>query len=65
MVTYRHTWGEHRVYYNDQAGHLQQFPASWTDALAPDPFVVVADGRSVFRFDDLLRLVELIERLKP
>jgi len=39
-------------------------PASWTDAVAPDPFVVVADGRSPVRIDDMLRLALLLQELE-
>jgi hypothetical protein len=43
---------------------LAYFPASWTDRGAADPFVVLSAGRSVARFEDLLRLVELVRDLK-
>jgi Family of unknown function (DUF5372) len=39
-------------------------PASWTDVAQADPFAVLARGRSRVRFEDLLRLVILIEELK-
>jgi Family of unknown function (DUF5372) len=35
-------------------------PASWTDIVSPDPFLVTSDSRSSFRVEDLLRLVELM-----
>ena len=50
-------------YYNDNE-QLAYFPASWTDAGQTDPFVVLSAGRAVSRFEDLLRLVKLIEDLK-
>ena len=37
---------------------------AWTDAGQADPFVVLSRGRAVVRFEDLLRLVKLIEDLK-
>jgi hypothetical protein len=37
---------------------------AWTDAGQADPFVVLSAGRAVSRFEDLLRLVKLIEDLK-
>jgi hypothetical protein len=61
MLTYRHTWGEDRVYYHDEAGKLCQVPAGWTDVLGRDPFVVVAAGRAPFRVVDLLELCRLID----
>jgi hypothetical protein len=59
-VTWRQSWGENRVYYHDANGRLCSFPASFTSMARVDPFVVVAAGRSYFRVEDLLRLVQLI-----
>ena len=63
MVTYRFNWGEDRVYFHDEDGQLVSLPAAWTSAVPPDPFVVVADGRSAFHFQQLLRLVVLLRQL--
>ncbi len=38
-------------------------PAEWTDAVAADPFVVVAAGRTPFHVEGLLQLSELVARL--
>jgi hypothetical protein len=62
-VWYRPNWGEHRVYYHDQEGHLCSIPASWTTLAALDPFVAVAAGRSLFRVADLLALARLCAQL--
>jgi hypothetical protein len=43
---------------------MAYFPATWTDAGPSDPFIVLSRGRAVGRFEDLLRLVKLIEDLK-
>jgi len=43
---------------------LIALPASWTDVIAIDPFVAVAEGRSLFRADDLWELAELVGRLQ-
>ena len=64
LVTYRHNWGEDRVYFHNAEGRLSSIPACWTTAVAPDPFVAVAGGRSFFRYEDLLQLVELMEKLR-
>ena len=61
----KHTWGERRVFVFDEEGQLFSFPAGWTDADPPDPFVAVSAGRSLFRVEDLLELAALIERLRP
>ncbi|MCO5172375.1 MAG: Y4bD/Y4pK family protein, partial [Planctomycetes bacterium] len=60
LVAHKHTWGEHRVYFLDSEGKLRSLPASWTSAVDPDPFLVVSAGRALFRFEDLLRLVDLV-----
>lgn len=64
LVSYRQAWGEHRVYFYDSEGRLRALAATWTDAVAQDPFVVVAGGRSSFRVEDLARLAELVEMHK-
>ena len=61
LVTYRHNWGEDRVYYHDDRGKLCLIPASWTSVFPTDPFVVIAEGRSRFRVADLLKLSRLID----
>jgi hypothetical protein len=62
-VTYRHNWGEDRVYFHDSAGKLNSIPACWTTVVAEDPFVAMAGNRCFFRFEDLLQLVAFVERL--
>jgi len=68
LITYLHTWGENRVYFQQQESeHLVSVPASWTDVAAEDPLVQLAAGRSLFRAPDLLELVQMVEesRRKP
>ena len=62
LVTYRHNWGEDRVYFHDSSGVLRSIPACWTTVLPGDPFVVLAAGRCLFRYDDLLKLADLVEK---
>ena len=62
LVTYRHNWGEDRVYFHDGEGMLSSIPACWTTVMTEDPFVAIAGGRCFFRYEDLLRLVELVGR---
>jgi len=45
-------------------GDVVSLPAGWTDAVAPDPFVVVAAGRAPFRTADLLAAADLVARLR-
>ena len=60
-MTYRHNWGENRVYFHDEQGQLAAIPADWTSVAPPDPFVVVSGGRSLFCFEDLLELARLLQ----
>ena len=64
LVTYRNNWGEDRVYFHDGKGRLSSIPAGWTTVVAPDPFVAMASGRCLFRYEDLIKLVELVEKLR-
>ena len=51
------------MYFHDEGERLVALPAAWTDLLPPDPFVVVAKGRSAFRANDLWELVQLLRRV--
>jgi hypothetical protein len=64
LVTYRHNWGEDRVYFHDSGGVLRSIPASWTTVLPEDPFVVLAAGRCLFRYEDLVKLADLVEKAR-
>ena len=52
------------MYFHDAQGALRSIPACWTTVVAPDPFVEIADGRCFFRYEDLLQLVALMEKLR-
>jgi hypothetical protein len=52
------------VFYYTADGQVAYFPAAWTDAGQVDPFVVLSGGRAVGRFEDLLRLAQLIQDRK-
>jgi uncharacterized protein DUF5372 len=64
FIEHRHNWGEDRVYLRGGDGELFCLPAGWTDAVAPDPFTVIAAGRCPFTTDDLLALADLVDRLR-
>lgn len=64
LVTYKKAWGEDRVYFHNDGGRLHRMPVGWTSVEPPDPFKTVAAGRCRFTTEDLLRLVDLIGRLK-
>ena len=65
FVERRHNWGEDRVYYRDQRGHLASLPARWTSVEAEDPWLAASAGRSSFRPADLSELAALVARLRP
>ena len=61
LVESKTCWGGPRVYFCDRDGRLRSLPTAWTSMEPADPFVETADGRSAFRLDDLLHLVELLK----
>jgi hypothetical protein len=63
LLDYRQTWGEHRVYFRDGSGGFCALPAGWTDAVEPDPFVVVSRGRAFFTARELTQLAALVAAL--
>ncbi|MCC7083479.1 MAG: hypothetical protein IT427_00565 [Pirellulales bacterium] len=63
LVTYRHNWGEDRVYFYDDRGNLTSLPASWTSVVSKDPFREVAAGRCLLRFIDLSELIALARQI--
>lgn len=60
-VSSRHS---ERIWVVGPDGTRLGFPASWTSMAAPDPWLVVAGGRSPFRLDDLLAVADGIERIR-
>ena len=44
-------------------GSAFSLPKRWTSEAVPDPFDVIAQGRTHFRADDLVELVELLTGL--
>jgi hypothetical protein len=62
LIECRPTWGEYRVFFQDDSGQLRRLPRQWTDLGPADPTLIVGAGRAHFRYDDLCRLVDLIGR---
>jgi len=60
----RQTWGQDRVFFFHADGVQYSMPRAWTDFGDEDPFVMLAAGRSPFRIEDLLAMVELLDRLR-
>jgi len=65
FIASRQNWGEDRVPFFDEDGVRRSLPRAWTDAADVDPFVALAAGRSPFRVEDLLELVERIAAHAP
>ena len=63
-MTYCHNWGEDRVFFHDPQGRWTSVSAAWTTVLPEDPFVTLAKGRYLFQYEDLLKLSDLMERLR-
>jgi hypothetical protein len=64
LVASAHAWGEHRVFFRAPGEfRVRSLPAAWTDVEGPDPFVVLAAGRTCFRVADLLALARLVAEL--
>ena len=58
----RNSWGREWLDFHDTTGAPSAIPIAWTDRAEPDPFVMVAAGRCHLRFEDLLRLVGMVEQ---
>jgi hypothetical protein len=54
---------ECRVLFFNAKGRRSSVPLHWTDIGAEDPFVAISAGRALFRVEDLLGLVRLIEEI--
>jgi len=63
LLIHQRNWGEDRVYFTNDADKLVSVPANYTDVNACDPFIVISAGRSRFRYEDLLNLVQLTQCL--
>jgi hypothetical protein len=60
LVVTKLLWGEERVTLEHPDASLHSVPVGWTDARPPDPYLQVGRGRSRFRVEDLLGLVDLV-----
>ena len=61
IVSLKQGWGENRVFYRQKDGNITSIPACWTSVYEPHPFNTISNGRSVFRFQELLELARLVE----
>ena len=57
-------WGQERVFFRErEQARVRSLPASWTDLVDADPFLVIAAGRCFCRPEDLLQLAVLLAGL--
>jgi hypothetical protein len=52
-----------RLLLREDEEHVWSVPRQWTDAVAPDPEVIIGKGRGVLRVADLLELAGLVSHL--
>jgi len=45
-------------------GSLCLVPASWTDFFQPDPYLMIGEGQSHFRVEDLIALADLLRGIE-
>jgi len=63
LVEVRRNWSETTIFFRGASPFLTSIPAAWTTFCEPDPFVVLTDGRSAFRCEDLLALRRHLDTL--
>lgn len=64
FIVSKQLWGELRVTLELPEGSVFSVPVSWTDFLPLDPYLSIGGGRSRFRVEDLLLLVDLLVRVE-
>jgi hypothetical protein len=52
-----------KVFFYDENGHRKLVPGDWTDIVTEDPYIKIAEGRSLFRYEDLVQLASLIQNI--
>ncbi len=62
LLDHGYRWGQERVFFREQA-RVRSLPASWTDLVDADPFLVIAAGRCFCRPEELLQLAGLLAGL--
>ena len=63
LVEVRRNWSEIRVFYTGPSGRLASIPAAWTSLSEPDIFLLLSEGRSAFRCEELLALGRFLDSL--
>lgn len=63
LVEVRRNWSETTIFFRGTSRSLMSIPAAWTTFCEPDPFIVLTEGRSAFRCEDLLALRRYLDTL--
>ncbi|WP_201394545.1 DUF5372 family protein [Ktedonobacter sp. SOSP1-85] len=64
LLSQSRAWGEERVFFADpQTYQIRSLPLAWTSLAPPDPFLVVAAGKTVLRFEDIGPLNQMLNVL--
>ena len=63
LVGFHNCWKKECVEVLDGRGVVISIPLAWTDAAGADPFLLYSQGRSHFRFDELLALSDLLDSI--
>lgn len=64
LILYKKNWGREVVDCRGKDNQLITIPIAWTNLADPDPYIAISKGRSYFRTDDLVRLVNFLEGKK-
>ena len=64
VVSYHHSGSEKRAFFHDESGDLQSIPIAWTDMIPPDPFLLLPNGKSLFRVAELLSLCRMLDKIE-
>lgn len=62
-INYRHGSKISSVFFHDSNGRSQLVPVDWTDIVPEDPYLIISEGRSLFRYEDLVSLAQLIKNI--
>ncbi|WP_201382819.1 DUF5372 family protein [Ktedonobacter sp. SOSP1-52] len=64
LLSQSRAWGEERVFFADPQTHqIRSLPLAWTSLAPPDPFLVIAAGKTVLRFEDIGPLNQMLNVL--
>jgi len=63
LVDVRQNWGDTLIFFRGALGRLMSIPAAWTTLCEADPSIVLTEGRSFFRCEDLLALRRYLDVL--